>query len=277
MEDLAGAEDQARHGVAVGRARVVDHGLEAALREVLERGGRALGAQQALRREDDERPLAVGEGLLAEQVEVVGRRRAVGHPDVVLGGRLQEALDARRGVLGAVALVAVRQQHREPRRLAPLGAPRDDELVDHDLGAVGEVAVLGLPEHERLGRLGAVAVLEADRGGLRQRAVVQLERGRRAQQVGHRRVDAPGVRRPGLALAHVVELEVALAERAAGRVLAGQADGHALGEQRRERERLGVAPGDAAVLAERLAAAVELGHQLRVDGEARRAPSAAAR
>ena len=45
-----------------------------------------------------------------------------------------------------------------------------------DLGAVDEVAVLRLPEHERVGRLDAVAVLEAERGVFRERDVVDLER-----------------------------------------------------------------------------------------------------
>ena len=204
-------------------------------------------------------PLAVGQRLLAQQVEVVRGRAAVGDADVVLGRRLQEALDAGRGVLGPVALVAVRQQQGEPRGLAPLGAPGHDELVDHDLGAVDEVAVLGLPQHQRLGRLGAVAVLEAHRGRLGERAVVQLERGRRVGEVGQGRVDAPGVRRPGLALADVVQLQVALAEGAARRVLAGEPDRDALGEQRRERQRLGVGPGDAALVAEGVAAARRAG------------------
>ena len=61
---------------------------------------------------------------------------------------------------------------------------------------------------------------------------------------------------------------MALGERPALGVLAGEADRHALGEQRGERERLGVGPVDAAVLAERGAPALELLDELRVDGEA---------
>ena len=99
--------------------------------------------------------------LAAQQVEVLRRRREVRDADVALGGELQEALQARAGVLGARALVAVRQQQRQARGLAPLGQAGDDELVDDDLGAVDEVAELRLPEHERLGRLRRVAVLEA--------------------------------------------------------------------------------------------------------------------
>ena len=114
--------------------------------------------------------------LAAQQVEVLRRRREVRDADVALGGELQEALQARRGVLGARALVAVRQQQRQARGLAPLGQAADDELVDDDLRGVAEVAELRLPQHERLGRLGRVAVLEAQAGDLAQRRVVQLER-----------------------------------------------------------------------------------------------------
>ena len=73
--------------------------------------------------------------LAAQQVEVLRRRREVRDADVALGGELQEALEAGRGVLGARALVAVRQQQRQARGLAPLRQAGDDELVDDDLRA----------------------------------------------------------------------------------------------------------------------------------------------
>jgi hypothetical protein len=66
---------------------------------------------------------------------------------------------------------------------------------------------------------------------------VQLDRRQRPRQVLHGR--------DRLARLGVVEDEVALGERAALDVLAGQADRHALGQQRGERERLGVRPVDA--------------------------------
>ena len=59
-------------------------------------------------------------------------------------------------------------------------------------------------------------------------------------------------RRVALARVHVVQHEVAMRERAALGVLAGQADRDAVGQQRAEGERLGVAPVDAA-LADRAA------------------------
>ena len=101
--------------------------------------------------------------LTAQQVEVLRRRRRVDDLDVVLGAHREEALDASRRVLGPLALVAVRQQHDEARRLAPLVFGGDEELVDDDLRAVDEVAELRLPGDERVLVDDRVAVLEAER------------------------------------------------------------------------------------------------------------------
>ena len=65
-----------------------------------------------------------------------------------------------------VALVAVRQEQREAGRLVPLRSAGDHELVDHDLGAVDEVAELCLPQDERV-EAATVSVLEAERRELR--------------------------------------------------------------------------------------------------------------
>ena len=73
-----------------------------------------------------------------------------------------------------LALVAVRQQEDERRRQPPLGAAGGDELVEDDLRAVDEVAVLRFPDHQAARLLDVVAELEADGGVLGQRAVVDL-------------------------------------------------------------------------------------------------------
>ena len=140
-------------------------------------------AQQALRREDDERERIFLEerGLPAEQVEVLRGGRAVRDAHVDVCGQLQEPLGARAGVIGPLAFVAVRQQQDERGLLSPLGARRQHELVENQLRAVDEVAVLRLPDHEPLGRLHVVAVLEADRGRFAERAVADLERRVRAR------------------------------------------------------------------------------------------------
>src|SRR5258707_13918321 len=101
-------------------------------------------------------------------MEDLRRRRAVRDADVLLRALLQEALEPRTRVLGPVALVAVREKQRQPRGLPPLRAARDDELVDHDLGAVHEVAELSLPQNEGVRCGDRIAVLEAERRILRE-------------------------------------------------------------------------------------------------------------
>ena len=163
---------------------------------------------------------------------------------------LEEALEARARVLRPVALVAVRQEERQPRRLPPFREPGGDELVDDDLRAVDEVAELRLPEDEHLGRGSGVAVLEADARVLRERRVVDLERRACVVEVLERRE-----RRAGL---DVVEDVVPMRERAALGVLAGEPDRDPFDEERGERERLRLAPVDAAFL-ERLRAGARAG------------------
>jgi len=55
----------------------------------------------------------------------------------------------------------MRQQQHQPAEALPLGLARADELVDDDLCAIGEVAVLRLPQHQRIRLGGGVTVLEA--------------------------------------------------------------------------------------------------------------------
>ncbi len=144
-------------------------------------------------------------------------------------------------------------------RLVPLREARDDELVDHHLGRVDEVPELGLPEDERGGAGDRVAVLEADRGHLAERRVVDLDGRGRGREMGERRVHAP--------VLVVVQDEVPVRERAALGVLACEADRRAGDDKAREGEALGLRPVDPAGLAERFAPPLELLHELRMDRE----------
>ena len=90
-----------------------------------------------------------GQGLAAQQVEVLGRGGGVGDLDVVARRKLQEPLEPGARVLRALPLVAVGQQQDEAAALVPLGLGAGDELVDDHLGAVDEVAELRLPQHQR--------------------------------------------------------------------------------------------------------------------------------
>ena len=133
--------------------------------------------QQALGGHHDQRLAEVAPDLAAEQVEVLGGRRGNGDLDVLLGAEREEPFEPGAGVLGPLALVAVRQEHDQAAAPAPLRLGRGDELVDDHLGAVGEVAELGLPHDQHVGLVERVAVVEAEHGGLGEQAVVDAELG----------------------------------------------------------------------------------------------------
>ena len=78
-------------------------------------------------------------------------------------------------MLRPLALIAVRQQEHETRHAQPFALAGGDELVDDDLRAVGEVAELRLPQHERVGLGEAVAIFEAEHGLLGEHGVDDLE------------------------------------------------------------------------------------------------------
>jgi hypothetical protein len=108
---------------------------------------------------------------------------------------------------GPWPFVAVGEQHDDARPLAPLLLGARDELVDDDLGSVGEVAELGFPQHEGVGAFDRVPVLEGERGVLAQQRVVDREPRLVVGQVAERQ--------PFLAVHPVVEDRVARHEGAA--------------------------------------------------------------
>ena len=134
----------------------------------------------------------------------------------------------------ALALVAVRQQQDDAGLLAPLLLARADELVHDRLGAVDEVAELGLPADQRVRPGDRVAVLEADRRVLRQQRVVGVEPGRLGVERPQRHVFRAGV--------PVDQHRVPLAERAAAGVLADQPDRVPVDQDRAEGQQLAGAP-----------------------------------
>src|SRR5947209_5620543 len=223
--DLAAAEEDAPHPAVLdrdpglGRAAerdVVDHGPEPALRQLLERRDAQLMAEEALRGHQHERLPEAPVHLAAEDVEVLRRRGQVADLHVVLGAELEEALEARARVLGALALVAVREEQHEAAHALPLRLRAGEELVDDHLRAVDEVAELRLPEDQPAGVGEAHAELEAEYGVLGQHAVDDAEGRLVAPDVVERNVPVAGL--------DVVEDGVALAEGAAAGVLPAHPD-----------------------------------------------------
>ena len=167
-------------------------------------------------------------------MEEVGGRGAVHHQHVAVHAAAQEAFHARAAVLGALVLVAVRKQQHQAVHGVPLLLGAAQVLVQDDLGAVHEVAELGLPEGEHLRRGERVAVLEAEHRVLAQGGVVDLEQ----------RLALLQVLQVDVLLVAVLHLHdgMAVAEGAALHVLAGHAHGMALEQQRPVGQQLAHAP-----------------------------------
>ena len=120
-------------------------------------------------------------------------------------------------MLGTLPFIAVRQELRQTAHPAPLGLARADELVHHHLGAVGEVAELRFPDHQRVRLRGREAVLEAEHRLFRQHRIDDDEIALVLADVLQRDVRAFV---PALALL-VVQHRVPMREGAARGILAG--------------------------------------------------------
>src|SRR5262245_49177437 len=254
--DLAGADDHAADGI-IGRKLDDLAGQELGIvpQEAMEaRAGAELGqgrdhalvTKQRFRRHQDEGLAELAVELAPQDVKIIRGRGAVRDLPVVLGAELEIALEPRRGMFRPLALIAMRQQEDEPRHAEPFALARGNELIDDDLRAVGEIAELRFPQHERV-RLGeAVPVLEAEHGLFRQHRVDDFERRLAFGQVLERGVF--------LLVLLVHQHGMALGEGAALGVLAREPDAEALDEQRAVSERLGGGPIDPLAVLDHLAA-----------------------
>ncbi|KIU01519.1 hypothetical protein QU38_01205, partial [Staphylococcus aureus] len=129
--------------------------------------------------------------------------------------------------------------------------------VDHDLRAIGEVAELGFPQHQRL-RVGErIAIFEAEHAIFAERRIQHLERPVRDGREGHVAM-----------LVLLVDPDgVALREGAAARILTREANAISFGEQRTEGQRLAGRPVEILAALEHRALGVEHAAERLVDLE----------
>ncbi len=99
----------------------------------------------------------------------------------------------------------------------------DDELVDDDLRAVGEIAELRLPEAEHVRVIERVTVIETEHGRFGEQAVVNAEARLLCREMEQRHVRLAGLR--------VIDERRGGAERAAPAVLAGESHRRAFEQQ----------------------------------------------
>ena len=141
-------------------------------------------------------------------------------------------------MLGALAFVTVRQHEDDAVEPPPLHFAACNELVDHHLRAVGEVAKLRLPNHQRTRRIGSVTIFKTQHRFFRKDGVDHGKGGLIRLDVLQRDVDAFV---KTLALL-VVQHGVAVGECATATVLPRDADWKAFRQQGGKRHVLAHAP-----------------------------------
>ena len=136
------------------------------MHQVVHGGDRPGIPQQALRGHDDQGFARFPLGLPAQEVVVLRGGGGVRHPEVVLGAEGEEALQAGGGMFRSLSFLAMGQEEHQAAGLVPLLLRAREELVDDHLGAVGEIAELGFPEHQGGWIRHGVAELESQDGVL---------------------------------------------------------------------------------------------------------------
>ena len=172
--------------------------------------------------------------LAAQQVEVVRRRGAVRHDPVIAATHGQEPFQTGRRVFGPLAFVAVRHQANEAGHAQPFAFARADELVEHDLRAVGKIAELRFPQGQRVGLSQRVAVFKAQYRVFRQHGVDDFVFCLTFADVVQRVI--------AVFVFLIDQGRVTLRERATGGVLSGQTHLVPFGQQGPKGQRLGSRP-----------------------------------
>src|ERR1700730_11124445 len=212
---------------------VRDKGEKTGTREVLDvRSGIGM-AEHAFGRKYDEWLTPRATRLAAKQMEILRGVGGLADIHVAFRSELQEALDARTGVLRALAFVAMGKQKGDPGRKPPLVFAGADKLIDDDLRAVDEVAELRFPQNESVGIVARKVVLEAKASCFGERGVVNFAKSLRGRQMRQWQVL--------VLVLGIHENRMALVKGAALGILAGKADWIAFEHQRTVGEKFGEA------------------------------------
>ena len=133
-----------------------------------------------------------------------------------------------------LAFEAMRQQADQTGHAQPFGFARVDELIEHDLRAIGKIAKLGFPHHQRVRFRQRIAIFEPEHRIFRQHRIDHLVPRLSGADVVERVVAFFG--------ALIDKGRVALAEGAARAILPRQAHRKAFGDQAAKGQSLGRGP-----------------------------------
>src|SRR5262249_40600286 len=151
----------------IGRAglRCAEDFFKPAMNKFFSGRGSKLRAKQTFRCRDDERLDELALHLASQHVKILGGSGEITNLNMVLGPCLQKALQPRARMLGALPLVAVRQQEHDSAGPLPFRFCRDDELIDDRLRAIGEITELRFPEAEHFWVVERVTVIKPKHRG----------------------------------------------------------------------------------------------------------------
>src|SRR5690625_316744 len=158
---LAATENHSLHLLRI-QLFVTDHRVEMPFGQIFQCGGGQLVTQYPFGTHHNQRTTHGANRLTTQQMEYLRRGRGDTDMSMLFGTRLQEALNARRCMFGALPFVPVGEQDRQAAQTTPLVLTTGDELVDNYLGTIGKIAELRFPDYQTFGGGGGVAILKRE-------------------------------------------------------------------------------------------------------------------
>src|SRR5262249_35170307 len=134
-----------------------------------------LVSQKGFRRHDDQRFPKISANLTPQDVKILGRRRQIADLDIIICTKLQKSLKSWPGMFRALTLVSMRKEKNYAAGSLPFRLGTDDELIDYDLGAVGEVAELCFPHAKQVRVIHRISVVKPQNSCLGKHAVVDAK------------------------------------------------------------------------------------------------------
>ena len=232
--NLTRTHHHALHALRIELINLANRWLEGAVGQFVQAGDRQRMTQQRLRRHNNQRAAHTAQRLTTQHVVNLRRGGRDANLHVLLSAKLQITFQTRGGVLRPLPFVAVRQQHHQAAHPPPFLLAGGDELIDHHLRAVGEVAELRFPDGQGARFSGRIAVFERQHRFFRQDGVPDAEGALTVMNVLQRRIRGT--------ICLVMNHRMTVEEGAATGVLAGQTHRNPLINQRGVGQRFRAAP-----------------------------------